>query len=69
MKIIFYAKRKRIGAMYMFKPTGIIRRIDDIGRIVIPKAIREQLGIEEGAPLEVCVIQDPDTGERTPYLL
>lgn len=33
--------------------TGIVRRIDDLGRIVIPKAIRISLGIEEGTPMEL----------------
>lgn len=32
--------------------TGIIRRIDDLGRIVIPKEIRRSLGIKEDDPLE-----------------
>lgn len=35
--------------------TGIIRRIDDLGRIVIPKAIRHSLGIKEGDPLEISI--------------
>lgn len=35
--------------------TGIIRRIDDLGRITIPKEIRENLGIEEGTPMEIMV--------------
>lgn len=35
------------------KPTGIIRRVDELGRIVIPKAIRESMKIEEGEPLEI----------------
>ena len=35
--------------------TGIIRRIDDLGRIVIPKDIRRKLGIKEGDPLEISV--------------
>ena len=35
------------------KPTGIIRRVDELGRVVIPKAIREALKIEENAPLEI----------------
>lgn len=34
--------------------TGIVRRIDDLGRVVIPKAIRTELGIREGDPLEIC---------------
>ena len=32
------------------KATGIVRRIDDLGRIVIPKEIRRTLRIREGAP-------------------
>lgn len=35
--------------------TGIIRRIDDLGRIVIPKEIRRILHLKEGDPLEICV--------------
>ena len=35
------------------KPTGIIRRVDELGRVVIPKAIREALKIEENTPLEI----------------
>ena len=33
------------------KATGIVRRVDDLGRIVIPKEIRRTLRIREGAPL------------------
>ena len=35
------------------KATGIVRRVDDLGRIVIPKEIRRSLGIREGDPLEI----------------
>ena len=35
------------------KATGVVRRIDDLGRIVIPKEIRKVLRIKEGDPLEV----------------
>lgn len=38
--------------------TGIIRRIDDLGRIVIPREIRNRLGIREGAPLEISIEKD-----------
>lgn len=37
------------------KATGIIRRMDDLGRVVIPKEIRRNLGIREGDPLEIFV--------------
>lgn len=35
------------------KATGIIRRIDDLGRVVIPKEIRRKMHIREGEPLEI----------------
>lgn len=35
------------------KATGIVRRIDDLGRVVIPKEIRRTLHIKEGTPLEI----------------
>jgi AbrB family transcriptional regulator (stage V sporulation protein T) len=37
------------------KATGIVRRIDDLGRVVIPKEIRRTLRMREGAPLEIFV--------------
>ena len=40
------------------KATGIVRRIDDLGRVVIPKEVRHQLGIREGAPLELYMSDD-----------
>ena len=35
------------------KATGIVRRIDDLGRVVVPKEIRRVLRIREGDPLEI----------------
>ena len=35
------------------KATGIIRRVDDLGRVVIPRAVRCTLGIREGEALEI----------------
>lgn len=40
------------------KPTGIIRRIDDLGRVVIPKEIRRALKIKDGDPLEIYTERD-----------
>lgn len=37
------------------KTTGIIRRVDDLGRVVIAKYIRQQLKIKEGEPLEFFI--------------
>ena len=37
------------------KATGIVRRIDDLGRVVIPKDIRRAMGIHEGEPLEIFI--------------
>ncbi len=57
------------------KATGIVRRIDDLGRVVIPKEIRRTLRIREGDPLEIYT--DPDgevifkkyspVGEMSPF--
>lgn len=40
------------------KATGIVRRIDDLGRVVIPKEIRRSMGIREGDPLELFMDGD-----------
>ena len=57
---LVYTKSKRAlllinaekGGMHL-KATGIVRRIDDLGRVVIPKEIRRTLSIREGDPLEI----------------
>ena len=40
------------------KATGIVRRIDDLGRVVIPKEIRRTMRIREGDPLEIFTTRD-----------
>ena len=40
------------------KATGIVRRIDELGRVVIPKEIRRTLRIKEGDPLEIFTERD-----------
>lgn len=45
------------------KTTGIIRRIDDLGRVTIPKQIRHDLGIAEGEPMELFV-----DGEKVSFI-
>jgi AbrB family transcriptional regulator (stage V sporulation protein T) len=44
--------------MCKMKATGIVRRIDDLGRVVIPKEIRRTLHIKEGDPLEIYTDYD-----------
>ena len=40
------------------KATGIVRRIDDLGRVVIPKELRRTMRLREGAPLEIFTDRD-----------
>ena len=54
------------------KVTGIVRRVDDLGRIVIPKEIRKQLKIGESDPLEIFLSSDGEIilkPYRTDYIL
>lgn len=46
-------KQKSTALPATIKATGIVRRIDDLGRIVIPKEIRRAMRIYEGDPLEI----------------
>lgn len=50
MKLTSYFKTLEEDCM---KATGIVRRIDDLGRVVVPKEIRRTLRIREGDPLEI----------------
>jgi AbrB family looped-hinge helix DNA binding protein len=45
------------------KSTGVVRRIDDLGRVVIPKEIRRNMLLEEGDPLEIFT--DAENGTVT----
>lgn len=40
------------------KATGIVRRVDDLGRVVIPKEIRQIMHIKEGYPMEIFTDRD-----------
>ena len=42
------------------KATGIVRRIDDLGRVVIPKEIRRTMRIREGDPLLTALTQNSE---------
>ena len=46
------------GVFAYMKATGIVRRIDDLGRVVIPKEIRRTMRIREGDPLEIYTASD-----------
>ena len=51
------------------KATGIVRRIDDLGRVVIPKEIRRTMRIREGDPLEIYSSRDGEVIFKTYSLL
>ena len=59
------------------KATGIVRRIDDLGRVVIPKEIRRTMRIREGDPLEIFTDTDGEVvfkkyspvGEMSPFAI
>ena len=48
----------RIESRYYMKTTGVVRRIDGLGRIVVPKEIRRTLRIRDGEPLEIFIDKD-----------
>ena len=51
------------------RATGIVRRVDDLGRVVIPKEIRRSMGIREGEPLEIFLDEDAVIFRRYSYKL
>lgn len=51
----------------MSKATGIVRRVDDLGRVLIPKEIRRTLRIRESDPMEIFMTDDGHGIEFRPY--
>ena len=49
------------------KATGIVRRIDDLGRIVIPKEIRRTMRIREGDPMEIFTSREGEILLKNQY--
>ena len=49
------------------KATGIVRRLDDLGRIVIPKEIRRSMGVAEGDALEMFIDTETNGLTLVPY--
>ena len=52
----------------MMKSTGVLRRIDDLGRIVIPKEIRKHLKIKNGESLEIFIHDDTVVLKKYSYM-
>lgn len=50
------------------KATGIVRRIDDLGRVVIPKEIRRTMRIREGDPLLTALTQETEVEFMTAFV-
>lgn len=57
LHIITASRNVNKGEIYM-KATGIVRRIDDLGRVVIPKEIRRTMRIREGDPLQITLTSE-----------
>ena len=51
------------------RATGIVGRVDDLGRVVIPREIRRSMGIKEGDPLEIYLENDAVIFRRYSYNL
>ena len=58
LRILFVSIQGSVGRNLYMKATGIVRRIDDLGRVVIPKEIRRTMRIREGDPLEIYTEKD-----------
>jgi len=51
------------------RPTGIVRRIDDLGRVVIPRAVRKEMNIQENDPLEIFIDKKDGSIILKPYII
>ena len=49
------------------KTTGIVRRMDDLGRIVIPREVRRTIGAKEGDPFEILIDEENNSLVIMPY--
>ena len=52
----------------MLKSTGVLRRVDELGRIVIPKEIRKNLKIKNGESLEIFIDSDSVVLKKFSYM-
>jgi AbrB family transcriptional regulator, transcriptional pleiotropic regulator of transition state genes len=50
--------------MVMMKPAGVVRKVDQLGRIVLPKSLRKRYQMNEGDPVEILVQGDHIILER-----
>lgn len=48
----------------MMKPAGVVRKVDQLGRIVLPKSLRKRYQMNEGDPVEILVSGDHIILER-----
>ena len=46
------------------RQTGIIRKVDDLGRVVIPKELREKFNLTEGTPIEFLIGEEKNNQQQ-----
>ena len=51
------------------RSTGVVRRIDDLGRVVIPRVIRKEMNIQENDPLEIFIDKKDGSIILKPYII
>ncbi|MDF2720745.1 MAG: hypothetical protein K0Q59_420 [Paenibacillus sp.] len=54
----------RIAGGVSMRPAGVVRRVDQLGRIVLPKSLRKRYRMNEGDPIEILVAGDQILLER-----